>query len=303
MKKWLLVPIVAVMLGVTLLSGCAGGLAPAELATAQNRITELETKVAGLATDQNRIAELNDRIAELNDRIAELKPQVEKLSAISAYSIWYDQYYAVGNFIFEDTEAFNGGVGALIAAAGDAASQAAWENYLATDSAFNAVVAGLPEDYEAWTEDQTNQWTEAYNTRYATFGEVGVTLYEATDYSASQIRILELETQVADLSVISAYNIWYDQYYGIYNYTFEDTTTFNWKLGTLIYATNNDTVIGYWNYYYAADSALNEVLAELPEDYGTWTEDQINQWSEANTARSEALGYVGTYLFYAIVGY
>ena len=119
----------------------------------------------------------------------------------------------------------------------------------------------------------------------------------------SQVRILELEAQVAGLSAISAYSIWYDQYYGIGNYVFADVATFNWKLGTLIDATNNTNAITYWYYYLAADTALNDLTAESPEDYSTWTDEQNKKWSEARTARYNALGTVGTTLFNAIAGY
>jgi len=272
MRKWLLIPMVVVMLSVILVSGCAAGVAPEDFAAAQNQIKDLEAQVADL-------------------------------SATSAYNIWYDQYYEVNNFVFEDAATFRAEVGALIAATGDAASKAAWDSYLVADSALDDVVAALPEDTTTWTESQYNEWLEAYNAGYEAFGEVGATLYDTTNFSASQVRILELEAQVAGLSAISAYGIWYDQYYEVYNYQFEDVATFNWKLGTLIDATNDANALAYWYYYLEVDTALNDILAELPEDYNTWTEEQTNQWSEASTARYNAFGEVGTALFYAIAGY
>lgn len=266
MKRWFLIPTVVVMLSVILVGGCAGG---------------------GVAPED----------------FARLEAQVAKLSTISAYNIWYDQYYEVNNFVFEDSAIFRAEFGALVIASGDAASQAAWDSYVPTSEALDAVVAALPEDATTWSEGQYNQWLDAYNNSYTAFGEVGTALYNATNYSASQVRILELEAQVAELSAISAYAIWYDQYYEVYNYAFADVATFNWKLGTLVDATNNTSALTAWYSYLEVDTALNDIVAELPEDYDTWTEEQYNQWLDASTARYDALGEVGTALFNAIAGY
>jgi len=127
------------------------------------------------------------------------------------------------------------------------------------------------------------------------------------EFATAQTQIKSLETQVADLSAISAYNIWYDQYY-LYGtetqyYAFPDTASFNKRLGDLVYATGDSASKTAWDAYLVADTALSDVLAQLPEDYTTWTEEQTNQWSGVNTARYDALGAVGTALFNVITGY
>jgi len=279
MRKWLFVPIVVAILGVILVNGCAPSVAPEDFAKLQGELT----------ASQNRVTKL--------------ETQVQKLSTISAYSIWYDQYYAVNNYVFKDTKTFNEQFGVLVAATGDAASQAAFSAYLAAATALDNLVASLPKDYTTWTADQTNQWTKASAARYDAFGKVGTALYNTTNFSASQVRILELKAQVAGLSAISAYIIWYDQYYLIGNYAFADVATFNAKLGSLVYATNHAGSITAWYSYLAADTALTDLVASLPKDYTTWTADQTNQWTKASAARYTALGAVGTALFTAIVSY
>lgn len=148
MKKRLLVPIVAVMLGTILLSGCTPGVATEDFTAAQNRIEELEVQVASL-------------------------------SAISAYNVWYDQYYAVGAYVFADVAAFNDKLGAMVVATGDSASTTAWNTYLAADTALNSVVEALPEDYTTWNEEQNNRWLEATTARTNALGEVGTALFGA----------------------------------------------------------------------------------------------------------------------------
>ena len=272
MKKWFLAVTPIVAIGSLLLSGCAPGVAPEDFAKVQN----------DLAAAQN---------------------QIKELSAISAYNIWYDQHYEVYNYVFDDVAAFNTKLGALIEATGDSDSQAAWNAYLAADAALNDIVAALPEDYESWTEAQTNQWSEATTTRYNALGKVGTALYNTTDLAVAQDRIIALEVRVAELSAIAAYTIWYDQYYEVYNYVFDDVPTFNYKLGTLIHAANDADLLAAWYSYLAADTALNDLVAELPEAYVSWTTEQYNQWLEVNTYRTGALGYVGTALFNTIAAY
>lgn len=153
MKKRLLVPIVAVMLGTILLSGCTAGVATEDFAAVQS-----------------------DLIAAQN-RIEELEVQVASLSAISAYDIWYDQYYEVYDYVFADVATFNAKLGAVVVATGDSASITAWSTYLTADAALTDVVAGLPEDAETWTEEQNNQWLEATTARTNALGEVGTALF------------------------------------------------------------------------------------------------------------------------------
>lgn len=101
------------------------------------------------------------------------------LSAISAYNIWYDQYYSIGNYVFADVEAFNAKLGALVNATGDTASRAAWDEYTAADTALTSLVAELPEDTLTWDQEQYNKWLEASTTRYNALGAVGTALFNA----------------------------------------------------------------------------------------------------------------------------
>ena len=286
MTKRFLIPIVVALLGVILLSGCAAGVAPEDFTEVQGELTTTQSE---LTAAQNKIKAL--------------EVQVASLSAISAYTIWYDQYYAVGNYIFADAASFNEKLGALIEATGDSASETAWNTYLAAENALIALREELPENSSVWTEEHYNKWVEATTARYNAFGEVGTALFNTTNFATSQIRILELEEQVASLSAISAYNIWYDQYYAVGSYVFADAASFRTNFGTLIEATGDSASETAWNTYLAAENALIALLAELPADYETWTEEQSNKWSEATTVSYDAFGEVGTALFNAIVQY
>ena len=279
MTKRFLIPIVAALLGVILLSGCAAGVAPEDFTEVQGELTAAQNEIKAL------------------------EAQVASLSAISAYTIWYDQYYAVGNYIFADTASFNEKLEALIEATGDSASETAWNTYLAAENALIALREELPEDSSVWTEEHYNKWVEATTARYNAFGEVGTALFNTTNFAASQIRILELLRRVASLSVISAYNIWYDQYYAVGSYVFADAASFRANFGALIEATGDSASETAWDNYLAAENALIALLEVLPEDSTTWTEEQNNQWSEATTVSYNAFGEVGTALFNAIVQY
>jgi len=162
MKKWLLILVVATMVGVMLVSGCAAGVAPEDFAKVQS----------DLATAQNDLEAAQSEIEAL-------KTQVAILSAISAYDIWYDQYYAVGAYEFADSASFIKKFGTLIEAIGDSACETAWNNYVAADKNLSDVVKGLPEDSSTWTEEQNEQWLEAATIVYNALGEVGAALFDA----------------------------------------------------------------------------------------------------------------------------
>jgi len=159
-KKWILIPIVTAMLGAILLSGCATGVAPEDITKLQGDLTAAQSD---LATVQNHITDLEASIADL--------------CAISAYNVWYDQYYAIGNYVFADTPAFNAKLGALTEATGDSASKTAWDAYLTADTGLTERIRALPEDYTTWSEAQTSQWTEATTARATALGEVGTALF------------------------------------------------------------------------------------------------------------------------------
>ena len=117
---------------------------------------------------------------------------------------------------------------------------------------------------------------------------------------AVELKLTDSESQVASLSTMSAYQLWFDQYYSLGTYTFPDVKSFNSSCGLLIKEVNNGNTVTSWNLYIQADKAYYDLLDSLPEDTATWTLEQYNQWLELNEARSDALGQVGATLFSAI---
>ena len=143
---------------------------------------------------------------------------------------------------------------------------------------------------------------------------LGVTLLSGCATGASQEDFAKLKAEVASLSAnsaylsaVTAYNIWYDQYYNFGTekqyYVFTDTASFNKRIGDLVYATGDSASKAAWDTYLASDKALNDVLAELPKDYTTWTQEQTNKWSGASKARINALAQVGTALFNVVTAH
>lgn len=117
---------------------------------------------------------------------------------------------------------------------------------------------------------------------------------------AVELKLADSDSQVASLSTMSAYQLWFDQYYSLGTYTFPDVKSFNKSCGLLIKEVNNGNTVTSWNSYIQADKAYYDLLESLPEDTATWTMAQYNQWVELNEARSDALGQVGATLFSAI---
>lgn len=199
MKKWLLVPIFTLMLGLVLLGGCStlGVVAAEDLAKANSDLAVTQNDLAAtqnglvaiqndLATTQNALAATQKDLAAAKadlvtakNRNQEIEAQVASLSAISAYNIWYDQYYSIGNYLFADVAAFNTKLGALVNSTGDTASKAAWDDYIAGDTALTSLLAELPEDSLAWTAEQYNKWLEASTVRYNALGAAGTALFNA----------------------------------------------------------------------------------------------------------------------------
>jgi len=272
MKKWFLLSGVATVFLAVSLSGCAGGGVPADYEQVKSTLATVQADLSAAKAD---LTKANNEIKTIKAMVTGLTPQVAGLSAMAAYSIWYDQYYKIYNYQFADTATFQKEFGALITATNNAAAKTAWDAYLVTASVEN-------------------------------FGNVGTALYNATQYAVSQSSTLVLQYQVANVSLITAYTIWHDQYilYGTNNqmYSFTDGTAFDTRLGYLITAGYNSDVQAVWDAYIVADKALAGVLAELPKDYNTWTEAQTSRWYDASTARTKALGNVGTALYAAITG-
>jgi len=114
-----------------------------------------------------------------------------------------------------------------------------------------------------------------------------------------QEQVDELSASESRLSAITAYDIWYSQYYGLGTYTFETSEDFNVQLGKLVTTISDVDTITIWNDYLTEDFAYNTLINELPGDTSTWTSDQYNSWRTAGTSRADALGQVGGYLFTA----
>jgi len=117
---------------------------------------------------------------------------------------------------------------------------------------------------------------------------------------ALSLKITDSELSVTTLSTISAYQLWFDQYYSLGTYSFSDVKDFNRSCGELISEVNDGDVITSWNIYIQADNAYYELLEELPTDTAAWTQTEYEQWVELNEARSDALGQVGATLFKVI---
>ena len=124
------------------------------------------------------------------------------------------------------------------------------------------------------------------------------TLNEKIDTLTAQLA--DSDQQVASLSAMSAYQLWFDQYYSLGTYSFPDVKSFNKSCGILIKKTSDGNTITSWNLYIQADKAYYDLLDSLPEDTSTWTMEQYESWLELNEARTDALGQVGATLFSAI---
>ena len=150
MKKGLFIPVFVLLIGVMLLSGC-GAL--------------------GIAKQ--------DELAATDSKIESLEQQVALLSTISAYNIWYDQYYARGTYTFADVKSFNEKLGTLISANSEGAALETWEKYLIADKSLSDLIATLPEDTSTWDKDQYDSWYKASSDRYAGLGDVGTALFKS----------------------------------------------------------------------------------------------------------------------------
>jgi hypothetical protein len=112
------------------------------------------------------------------DQVKTLQQHVGKLSAMSAYWMWVDQYYSGGvTYQFADKESFYSTLGTLVKATNDPDSLKAWEYYMAASTNLDNVVKSLPADYKTWDKDQTAKWTKAKDDAWALFAKVGTPLY------------------------------------------------------------------------------------------------------------------------------
>jgi hypothetical protein len=118
-------------------------------------------KVKGdLATTRTELGSTKNQLTTAQDQVKILQAQVAKLSAMSAYTIWYDQYYTCWyygytNFQYADLATFTSNFGAMIAGTNDPALTKAREEHLVSAKNFETVTASLPRDYKSWTKEET----------------------------------------------------------------------------------------------------------------------------------------------------
>jgi len=154
------------------LSGCSSGIPQeqydqltSELTSSQQQLEELDTRVGDLTKENAALENSLNNSTKLN----------EELSAIAAYSIWFDYYHGTGAYNLDDVAVFNEQLGNLITATGDTNSQAALSVYYEADNAYNEVVDSLPED-NIWTMSQYESWSDAGKSRKEALEQVGVPL-------------------------------------------------------------------------------------------------------------------------------
>jgi len=112
------------------------------------------------------------------DQVKTLQQQVGKLSAMSAYWMWVDQYYSGGvTYQFADKASFYSTLGTLVKATNDPDTLKTWESYMAASTNLDNVVKSLPADYKTWNKEQTAQWTKAKDDAWAVFAKIGTPLY------------------------------------------------------------------------------------------------------------------------------
>ncbi len=132
----------------------------------------------------------------------------------------------------------------------------------------------------------SRQQLEELNTKVGDLTKTNAALEDSADDSA---RLNE------ELSIIAAYSIWYDYYYGTGTYSFDNVTAFHSQLGSLITATGDTNSRAAFDVYYAIHYDYTTLVASLPED-NIWTQSQYESWRDADESLYEALGQVGGHL-------
>jgi hypothetical protein len=152
MKKIYIAAMSALMIGLIVLNGCTSGITKEDFAQVQN----------DLADAQNRIAALETRAV-----------------TFSAYHIWYDQFYGLGNHEFADSDTFIAEFGGVVEFIGDSDLQTAWSNYLSPEKPLTDYLAGLPVDQTTWTDEQTSQFNDLETVAYNALSPIGQALLSA----------------------------------------------------------------------------------------------------------------------------
>ncbi|MFC1914675.1 hypothetical protein ACFLWK_00240 [Chloroflexota bacterium] len=150
------------------LSSCASGVPQDQYDLLQSELTSSQQELEELQTDfQQQLDQLNIKIEDLTKSNAELEDQVkvaavlnEELSAIVAYSLWFDYYYETGAYNFDTLTEFDTQLEGLISATGDTNCQEAFQAYSEAQTSFFTLEDSLPED-GIWTESQFDSWLAA----------------------------------------------------------------------------------------------------------------------------------------------
>ncbi len=165
--------LILLTLALVIVSGCSGGEPVTD--TANDQIS------AELTAAKAEVAELTAGKSALSAQISELETSLEnssklnrELTAISAYGVWFDNYYGSGIYNFAD---FNAQLGALVVATGDANSIAAFNVYYEADQAYEQTLTSLPQDNSAWTMEQYETWRDSGKTRTDALGQIGGHLF------------------------------------------------------------------------------------------------------------------------------
>ena len=137
-----------------------------ELENSLNNATKLNEE------NNSRVEDLTKANGELENSLNNSTRLNEELSAIAAYSLWYDHYYGTGAYSYDNVTAFNSQLGSLIAAINDTNSRSAFDVYHGTDYDYRTLVASLPDD-NIWTQSQYESWLDAGKSREEALGQVG----------------------------------------------------------------------------------------------------------------------------------
>jgi hypothetical protein len=172
-----IIPVVSTALALVLVLLLSFGCAPSVA------LVDFNKTQADLTATKADLTAAKAELAKLQDQFKTLQGQTSMLSAIAAYTLWYDQYYTYWysgytNYQFADATSFQNNFGNLIKGTSNAATLKAWEDYLTSYQSYDAVLKSLPKDNKTWDKGQTDKWTQAYNATYAALGKVGTPLYE-----------------------------------------------------------------------------------------------------------------------------
>ena len=142
--------------------------------------TALADAEAQLLEEQAKLESAEKTITGLDSQNQASLQLIKEESAITAYLTWFDEYYGK-DILNSATQLFNARMYNFIMATGDANSITAFNIYLEKDTAYQAVLAALPQDSSAWTKAQYDSWVAAGEARTTALGQVGGHLKKVMD--------------------------------------------------------------------------------------------------------------------------